>query len=400
MKADNGSFDSRRIALLAAIGGVAFIIALVVGILAERSNAVTAGNNVFSDSAFGHKAFAQLLKEAGFSVLIGRHDLTDELGYNDLLIIIEPSLDYLDQLLFEPDSSERRAIKTDVLIVLPKWSGYVATHNDRWFRAKELVPIDELNRYLDKVGLDGKVVRSTPEDNPVEIWTSKITVTPTVIDLQLIQSKNLSLMVANEDSALFGRMLNSGHQFYVLSDPDILSNHGLKDDDNAIFIAQLASYFFGRQGGVIVIDALAQGFGRGPDLWPMLFELPFIIVTLQVVALTAVLLLIGWRRIGPVAPETAGMAAGSGRLIETMADLLTMPGRRRDLLQAYFEGARQDRKRGHAQPDDDSGQALEQAITWGRADASDQAAVGMAQAIHEWRGEQRVGRRNFRPRHR
>ncbi len=386
---------------MAAIGGVAFIIALVVGILAERSNAVTAGNNVFSDSAFGHKAFAQLLKEAGLSVLIGRHDLTAELGYSDLLIVIEPPLDYLDQLIFEPGSSEQKDTDTTILIVLPKWNGYVATHNDRWFRAKEYVPTGELASYLDRIGVDGEVSRPASErKEDVKIRASKITVKPAAAGLQLIRTDEIAPMVANDSGVLFGRVNNSGQKLYLLSDPDILSNHGLKDGDNAVFMTQLVNHFVSRFRGVVVIDALAHGFSRRPDLWPMFFELPFIVVTLQVVALTAILLLIGWRRFGPVAPETAGMAAGSGRLIEAMAGLLAMPGRRRDLLQAYFDGARQDLKRAHAEPDDDSGQALDQAIKWGRVDDSDQAVVSMARVIYKWRGEQRVGRRNFRPRHR
>ncbi|MGI9500234.1 MAG: DUF4350 domain-containing protein [Geminicoccaceae bacterium] len=364
--------------------------AIMIGIMADRFDSVTAGNNIFSDSAFGHKAFAQLLKQAGLPVLVARHDLIDKLNHNDLLVMIEPPIGYLaewlDQIHVRADSPPH------LLVVLPKRSGYIATHGNRWFQAKELVPTQDIEPYLGEFGIEGDVVRPAREPDKLEVSTLLETSSvPTAPDLQLVDSDELRSLARNDEGILLGQTFVDGRRTYLLSDPDILSNHGLDDGDNALFVVQMAVHLT-RSKGTVVIDAEAHGFSRPPSLWHMLIEPPFVVLALQLAALTIVLLLIGWQRMGPVTAEHSGMAGGSDAVITPMAELLTMPGRRRDLLQAYLEVARQDRLRTKRAPISAQNDVFDRTIKNRQSTFSHQAAVDIARQIHQWRGHDEGGR--------
>ena len=386
-----GPFDPRAVLVLALISGGAFILALLAGILiADRSAPSTAGSNVFSESALGHKALAELLEGAGLSVHVMQGGLPKGLWSRHLLLIAEPPLDYLEQVLDRLDADDKLAI----LVVLPKREGFIKDTGDRWIAASRLLPVSAIQPFLDILNIEGSVLRLADDAAITEVWTGRVEGLPEIADPQVIRSDDLTALISGDGGILFGRITSRDiNQIYVLSDPDLIANHGLDDGDNAVLVAQLADYFVGDRG-VVLIDAAAHGFGRRTDLWQMFFKPPLVVVTLSLLALATVLFLIGWRRLGPIAPETDGMAAGTAGLIETMAGWLAMPGRRRDLMQAYLDVAAHDRRRGGAaEASDDGLDDLQRAVGRCQPGLAADKTVRLARSIDEWRrGEANGGR--------
>ena len=387
--ADKASpFNPRAMLTLAAVSGGAFVIALFVGILAsDRLAPPTAGNNAFSESALGHQALVELFEETGLPVHIIRDAVPIGLSSRHLLVIVEPSLDYLEQFLDQLHPDDRFAI----LIVLPKREGYVEIEGDRWISASRILPISEVEPFLDLLGIDGSFLRPPAGAEITKIWSSTIDSQPEIADLQIIRSDDLGALLSGEQGILLGRVKSqTRNRTYVLSDPDLIANHGLDDGDNAILMVRLAHYFVGDKG-IVLIDAAAHGFGRRADLWQLFFKPPLVVVTLQLLALAAVLLLIGWRRLGPVAAETSRMPAGSVGLIETMSGWLTAPNRRPELMQAYLDVASHDRRRRAGKPAKAGFEPLQDAVAQCQPGMAEHRAVRLAQSINAWRRGNRRG---------
>ncbi len=378
-----GPFDPRTVLVLALVSGGAFILALLAGILiADRSAPPTAGSNVFSESALGHKALAELLEGAGLPVHIMQGDVPKDLWSRHLLLIAEPPLDYLEKVLDRLDAEDKFAI----LVVLPKREGLIQDAGDRWINASRLLPIEAIQPFLDLLDINGSILRLADDAAITKVWTGRVEALPEIADPQIIRSDDLAPLISGDRGILFGRIKSRVlNRIYVLSDPDLIANHGLDDGDNAVLMAELAAYFVGDKG-VVLIDAAAHGFGRRTDLWQIFLKPPLFVVTLALLALAAVLFLIGWRRLGPVAPEPDGMAAGTAGLIETMAGWLAMPGRRRKLMQAYLDMAVENRRRGRRGGASSDGlDDLQHDVSRCQPGLAGDKTVRLARRIDEWR---------------
>ena len=87
----------------------------------------------------------------------------------------------------------------------------------------------------------------------------------------------------------------------VLSDPDMLSNHGLAHAGNPTAALAMLSEL-DRDGGPVVIDETLHGYGREPSVYRSLFDFPMLLATLQVALTVGVLLWAGMARFGPTHP--------------------------------------------------------------------------------------------------
>ncbi|HWE44487.1 MAG TPA: hypothetical protein VG407_00550 [Caulobacteraceae bacterium] len=116
-----------------------------------------------------------------------------------------------------------------------------------------------------------------------------------------------------------------GGQVYVLSDPDLLDTHGLKDLQTAR--TGLAVIDGLHDGGPIAMDVTLHGFSRGRSILKLAFEPPFLALTLCLLAAAAMM---GWHayvRFGPaVVPERA-VAFGKAALVDNSSALIRVARR-------------------------------------------------------------------------
>ena len=318
-------FAGRTIAWLVVVGGLSFAAALVLIVVGEDlfpSSTVEA--NAYSQSAIGYKAFVETLQQLGTRVLVSRSDSVPKTRSGDLLIVAEPPPSRAD------DSYLGELLDADrVLLVLPKWEAVPSLSDHRWAGVVFRLPTGEVADILRRAVPDGDVV--TPG---AVTWGSNDFGAPATIDQpQLIKSKTLIPVVADEHGTLLGYMPRSN--LWVLSDPDLLSNVGLRRGSNAVLAVGIVDRLRQENGGV-VIDEVIHGFRLDPNLWRTMFEYPFVFVTLNALAALLVLLWAAMGRFGAPLPVTPPLKAGKTTLIGNAAGLLTYGGHAGAVLRRYL----------------------------------------------------------------
>jgi hypothetical protein len=346
----SGPFALRTVLIIIAIGGVA-IAGLVYLSLYGRdySEPLTVQANTFSRSSIGHKAFFQTLRELGIAVQLSRFATIDKTGPSDLLVVAEPSSDSANSDLLESLESMPQA-----LLVLPKWK---ATPRGSW--AASLYPVDReqvLSVYGSAIG-EAKLVRHTgtailPAGRFFE-GAIKLS------EPQYIVDEELTPLIAAPDGILLGEYAREGHRLWVLADPDLISNQGIDEADNAA-VAVAILLALQKPGGLVIFDETVHGFGQSPTLLRKVFQLPYVIVT--VTAAIAVLLLIwaGSTRFGAAQPNELVLAAGKGTLIRNAAALLSIGKSVGMVLSTYLRIEMNEAMRELRGPDglDEAGQTL------------------------------------------
>lgn len=141
--------------------------------------------------------------------------------------------------------------------------------------------------------------------------------------------------------ALVARLGEEPH--YVVADPDLFNNHGLREAERARAAIALIERF--NHGEEQMIDFALPGAAgsRGADAPSMLrlaFEPPFLAMTLALVAAALLAGLYGAFRFGAVRREERAIAFGKAALVENSAGLIRLAGREARLGGAYADVVR------------------------------------------------------------
>ena len=301
----------------------------------SKSGGDSVGPSTFSSSAIGHAGFAEVLRTLGISVVKSQYNSREKLGEGGLLVIAEPgtTLGLLDRVgpLLEAKT---------VLLVLPKWQGTPSDKHDGWIGYAELVSAVTADQVLNLAVAQAEVARleTAPSWSKNELGPEPTLVSP----LQVIHGGQLRPIVAAGDDVLVGELADRGRRLWVLADPDAIENHGIGDSDNAGFAVALVKALRSGEGSV-VFDETVHGFvARPANPLRLLFQFPFVIVTLQ--GLIAIALLL-WATLGRFgAPESAPPELSSGKqgLVENTAKLLDYAGYHQRIIRRYVQASLRD----------------------------------------------------------
>jgi hypothetical protein len=277
------------------------------------------GPSVFSRSAIGYAGLAELLRRVGIPVVKRRSGDVGSTGPGKLLIVAEPPLSTAEeQGRFAFGTADR------VLVILPKWQGHRSTSHSGWITDATLVPTAVADQALAKSGASGRTARVTRPSS----WTINALGVAPQFDLlvQVIEDGNLQPIVAADGHVLVGEKADGDRRIWILSDPDMLSNHGLLTGRNAEFAIRLVNTLRPAQGEVI-FDESVRGY-RAPsaNALTLMFQFPFITVTVQVLAAAMLLLWATMTRFGPPEPVSALLDAGKLGLVRNAANLLRYSG--------------------------------------------------------------------------
>ena len=274
----------------------------------------------FSPSAIGHKALRQTLEAMGIETA-ARRSFGKTPSDSDLLIVAEPDLDGLD---YEELDTFRELIEDwpRVLLVLPKRDGYRSYENPLHNRRVRLKHGSEVVECLDAIGSYAGVDRF----DSVTDWrfSGERFAEPTVPgDLQLLEvGSDPTPMIECDEGTLVG-VISSGEYergiCWVLSDPDVLANHGFHRGDNALLAIQLIEALRGADGRV-VFEEVFHGHAITPSLFRSLFRMPLAYATAHGLLILIVVLVAGTVRFGSPLAVAIGYKAGKEALI-----LLTLP---------------------------------------------------------------------------
>jgi hypothetical protein len=316
---------SRRL-LTAWIAATGLALALTFALLWRGESPGSVGASTFSRSAIGHAGIAEILRRRQDDVIQSQGDSLQRTGAGGLLVLAEPNIG--------PAEGWRALLRArKVLLVLPKWQGQPDGGNPGWIGAA--VPLEAAvpQAILGQGVPGGRVVRPAGDVawDRNEIGPAPHLTAP----VQLVQSSALRPIVAGPDGILLGELDRGGRRLWLLSDPDVLSNHGLGDGNAAFAVGMLERC---SDGGPIVFDEAIHGFAAvPPSMLALLGRRPFAAIALQALIALGLLLWACGPRFGAPQTAPAPLKAGKRDLVQNVAQLFRAAGYRHVLVRRYVE---------------------------------------------------------------
>jgi len=325
-------FSPKTIAWLVGIGLLAFVgMALTSTLTGDGRYASTAGANSFSSSAIGHKALVETLQQSGRRIVISQSQSADKAASADLLMVIEPSTDF--SLIRD---SEDRYWTQDTLLVLPKRHGFQDITNSDWIMTAGIMSAKSALRPLKILDEEADLVRLADDQAP-DLQSTMSMPDPAISDLQLIKSSKISPIIWTDEGTLFGSLHSDDNRvFYVLSDPDVLSNFGLTTPKNASFTGALMDFLV-PVGLAAIVDETSHGFSLNKGLGSQILARPFIYPALAFVLLIAALLAFSARRLGPTLRGEKGVEPGLSGFVSLTANLFQIGGYEGEATRQYVD---------------------------------------------------------------
>jgi hypothetical protein len=225
------------------------------------------------------------------------------------------------------------------LLVLPKWRGDESPTQPGFIVRARPLPVANAALLLEIAGVATSVVRPA---SPEEQTCSGAATSVTLLRPQLLEpSRSLRPLIDCPGGVLLGEARVKDRRVIVLSDPDLLSNHGLLRGQNAALalgVVELAR----QQGQNLVLDETLHGHEWVPSLWRELLRFPLLLAVIQVALILAVLLWAGMAHFGAPLSAATALAAGKTVLIDNTAALLRSAGHSGHTVGRYFDAGLQD----------------------------------------------------------
>lgn len=333
-------FMSRRLAVLlvvisaASLLGLMLLFAYAPDLRSEQSNEA----DTISRSAIGYAGLKQLLDLSGAKTELDRGPLSRPDTRPGLVVLTpEAGTSARDITAYE--------YTAPTLIILPKWLVVAEVpREDRVTKSGKLpegLASGMLTGIAPGVTLVTKPGSAKNTDvilGPAALPGLSPFTLPHVEELRSIGGAR-SMLIARNYGPILAMTSHGGQPVYILSDPDLMNDHGLSDRSTAraalMIVAQLR-----RGNGPVRFDVTLNGFGRDPSLLRAVFQTPLLGAT--ICSLLAALL-IGWHaasRFGaPIEPGRV-FARGKTMLAANTADLLRMMGREGAMTARYVQSAR------------------------------------------------------------
>ena len=341
-------FNPRMVVGLIAAGVLAFaamLLLMAYGAGANPQGSRDGRAHALSTAATGFKGLVTLI-DAFHDTRIVRHDRGIQ-SENLLVVALEPGTDAdaVGELL-----DQRRGRAT--LIILPKWLTIDDPARRGWVRA--VGPIAGRSAQGVLAGADVAVVEGdapSPAFAPGDDILSGLRI-PVPRSPQTVSGKNLQRLVGRAGGrALIARIGDQPH--YVVADPDLLNNHGLRNPTTARTAVAMIQRMNATGATGVDFDVTLNGFGSSESsgsVLRMAFEPPFLAMTLALLAAALLAGLHGAWRFGPARREERAIALGKAALVENSAGLLRLANREAHLGGAYADVVRQEAARITAAP--------------------------------------------------
>ncbi len=300
--------------------------------------------HALSISAVGYKGLVDLVGQFRETRVI-RDD--GDLGAENLLVVSLEETSRPEAL----DALLRRRGPRATLIILPKWMTLPFSRRG-WVQAlgpgAGEMAAAQLGKNVTVRIADGKGDRPAVAEGRDMLEGLRLPVPPSP---QLVSGDGLVPLVSLPGGALLARIGDAPH--YVLADPDLLNNYGLRDLANARAALALIDSLNQTDARRVDFDVTMNGLGRSaasPNMLRTAFEPPFLAMTLALVVAAVLAGLHGAFRFGPTRAEERAIAFGKAALVENSAGLIRLAGRETRLGGAYADVVRNEAARAAAAP--------------------------------------------------
>jgi hypothetical protein len=308
--------------------------------------------NVYSKCAIGFAALAALAKQSGVQTLISRSKLPA--GRTQGLMVVTP----------EPElGADVGAIGFGgpILVVLPKWSAAPDPNHMSWGLKDGLIPIEMMPKkdLLDtvnvarRIGVAARARLTGAAGTPFE----GVTLTPgPVASLQTLTANGWTPVLTDETGRVVMAQAPST-RIFVLADPDLLNTQGLANLDT--FGSAVTILRDLRAGdGPMIFDVTLNGYKMERSPLRLMFDPPFLAVTLCFVAAMILAGLQSVFRFGPVKRPQRAFALGKEALTDNSAQLIRLARREPNMAPGYVALTQKAAARAVGAPRELTGDAL------------------------------------------
>ena len=313
-------FPALTVTLLLVIGVLGFAGSLLLGAYApDLRSGRNAGAHALSNAATGFAGIVELAAATGRHPRLIR--VESDWSTEDLVVATpEHGATDMSRIL-----NARRGRPT--LIVLPKWATTADDQVDGWVDFSGLLPAFDPAGVLAPATVM-TVTRRPSGARPLHAvrWAPSTLAVVAPRPLQAVTSAALEPLITDDAGRIvLGKVKDS--VTYVLADPDLLNNHGLRRLDRGRAALDLLDFVNSNEPRGVAFDVTLNGLGRGRSPLKLAFEPPFLAMTLAVVIALA---LVGWQalmRFGAARPRERAIAFGKAALIDNTAMMVRKAGR-------------------------------------------------------------------------
>lgn len=323
-----GNFAGRTALTLVIVALLSSLLAMALEFSGEAEPR-TVNASAFSYSAIGHRGLVAFLEAYDVETEISQYSNSFGATSEDLLLFLEPEPSWFLSLLGLGLSDTTQPI----LVALPKRRGFRSQDDPRWLGSVEAEPDERVMAVLQALAPGARLVRNAaPESWSVNAFANA----PTLTDVQLMELDDQKALIGSNAGTLLAEIRGGAQPVWLLSDPDMLSNHGLGRGANAALVLAIIQRLL-PEGQGIVIDETSHGYILQPDLLRQLVQLPFLVCTLLAIASLIVLLWGMGGRFGPTLRPAPRLRPGKTGLIDNTAGLLVAGGHDKALLNRYVD---------------------------------------------------------------
>jgi len=235
---------------------------------------------------------------------------------------------------------EQRALKP-TLVILPKWRTVADTEHSGWVRYRGLQPTFEPEGVLAPKN-DLKIARHPSGGRPLVglSWMPADVHFAAPRPLQTMAGADLKPLITDDQGGIVLGQIGE-HPFYVLADPDLLSNIAMRDPKQARSALALLDFLNATGAKSVLFDVTLNGFGRSRTPLKLAFEPPFLAMTLAVAAAVLLAGIQATARFGAPRRRERAIAFGKTALIDNAAALVRKARRQGALGARYVDLVRE-----------------------------------------------------------
>ena len=329
-----GAFTTRTVAILIAVGILTFVATLVLGAYApDLRSGRNGGAHALSNAAIGYSGIVRLADATGRSPQIVRD--VRKLDTEDLVVLTpETGATDMTKVL------EQRLVKP-TLVILPKWQTIADRTHSGWVRFVDLKSTVEADSVLAPKNVL-KTRRYSSGGRPLQ----SVSWMPATVRLrgpkpvQTISGHDLTPLITDDQGHIVLGQIGE-HPFYVLADPDLLSNIGMRDAGQARAALDLLDALNSTGAKAIYFDVTLNGFGHSPSPLKLAFDPPFLAMTLGIAIAALLAGVQATARFGAARRRERAIAFGKTALIDNAAALVRKAGRHGALGPRYLDLVRE-----------------------------------------------------------
>jgi hypothetical protein len=352
--ADRGQplFSPRTAIVLALVGVFAFsAFVTLIAFSGDLMHDSSCRPNVYAKCAIGFAGLESAILEDATPTLINRSSLPRGSTEGLIIATLEPGGD---------SAVSSIDFGGPILVVLPKWTVSPDPNHLTWARKEGLLPpfMMPSEDVLAKVGVahaagGARHVLTGAANTPFE----GVTLTPGPIEsLQTLTAQGWTPVLTDETGAVVMAEAPSS-RIFVLADPDLLNTQGLRDVNTFAAATQIVSRL--REGdGPIIFDLTLNGYKIDRSALKLIFQPPFVGVTLCVVAALALAVWQSLFRFGPLRRSRRAFALGKEGLVDNSAQLIRLAHREPKMAPRYAALTRAAAARAVGAPRDLTGDEL------------------------------------------